>query len=83
MVENQLEAKIETRMIFGNFPKYGDPQYGPQEAVILTIGTPQRGTPILGNPHMLLEFRGEVGPLRNPTAFYNSKSERLQDMTWL
>ena len=33
-----------------NFPKIGNPQYGPQQTIIFIIGTPKMVAVILGDP---------------------------------
>ena len=52
-------------------PKLGDPQYRPQNTILLNIGTPKRVPLILGNPPYevkLISLRAQAWdvPLRDP-----------------
>ena len=37
------------------FPKIGGPQYGPQNTIVLIMGTPKKEPLILGSPHVELQ----------------------------
>ena len=37
-------------MLYGSFPKMRGPQYRPQDAIVLILGTPEKVPVILGNP---------------------------------
>ena len=45
-----LEHGLQTGRLCGSFPKIGEPQYRPQNTIVLIIGTPKRVPLILGNP---------------------------------
>ena len=38
---------------YGSFPKQGDPNIGPQNTIVLIMGTPKKGTPKFGKPSSL------------------------------
>ena len=47
-----MEMAVPCWLATWSFPKIRGPQYGPQNTIVLIIGTPKNGTPNFGKPYL-------------------------------
>ena len=64
--------------LFGTFPKIGEPQFRPQNTIVLITGTPKKASLILGNPHLeLVAEPGWLAPMNTAKIDLQTLSVRL------